>query len=221
MAALRSRCGHYIFALWFLSIFFYSSDVYHTSTHDVALVRIYNACLKCAARGSLEIQDAKNRHLRTIAQLCRAISLQLRHISTIGKKLLNSNISLTCPHNMVNFGALTAEICSGVWGTPANFNGFRILALLLQRCCSLEANQTLHNVWPSPRLVHFVYIFGGSCPLAEVCQVQNSLCIQVLPSPILAALLHGTPAAGISQTLRRGTRNGITELSQRAPPIFG
>jgi len=22
MAALRSRCGHYIFALWFLSIFF-------------------------------------------------------------------------------------------------------------------------------------------------------------------------------------------------------
>jgi len=53
MAALRSRCVHYIFALWFLSIFlsfylFYSSpnlsrrrlDVYHTSTHGVALVRI-------------------------------------------------------------------------------------------------------------------------------------------------------------------------------------
>ena len=38
---------------------------------------------------------------------------------------------------------------------------------------------------------------------------------------ILAALLHGTPAAGVRQTLRRGTRNGITELSQRAPPIFG
>jgi len=34
-------------------------DVYHTSTHDVALVRISNACLKCAARGSLKIQDAK------------------------------------------------------------------------------------------------------------------------------------------------------------------
>jgi len=37
----------------------------------------------------------------------------------------------------------------------------------------------------------------------------------------VAALLHGTPAAGVSQTLRHGTRNGITELSQRAPPIFG
>jgi len=30
---------------------------------------------------------AKNRHLGTIAQLCRAISWQLRHVSTIGKKL--------------------------------------------------------------------------------------------------------------------------------------
>jgi len=28
-------------------------------------------------------------------------------------------------------------------------------------------------------------------------------------------------SSGISQPLRRGTRNGITELSQRAPPIFG
>jgi len=34
-------------------------------------------------------------------------------------------------------------------------------------------------------------------------------------------LLHSTPAMGIGQTLRRGTRNGIMELSQRAPPIFG
>jgi len=25
---------------------------------------------------------------------------------------------------MVNFGLLTAEISSGVWGTPANFTGF-------------------------------------------------------------------------------------------------
>jgi len=32
---------------------------YHTSIHDVALVRIYNAGLKCGARGSLKIQDAK------------------------------------------------------------------------------------------------------------------------------------------------------------------
>ena len=48
------------------------------------------------------------------------------------ENLLNSNTSSTCPDNMVNFGLLTAEICWGVWGTPANFNGFRVLAALLQ-----------------------------------------------------------------------------------------
>jgi len=32
---------------------------------------------------------------------------------------------------MVNFGPLAAEIVSLVWGTPANFNGFRLLAALL------------------------------------------------------------------------------------------
>jgi len=47
------------------------------------------------------------------------------------KNLLSSNISSTCPHNMVNFGPLAAEIVSLVWGTPANFNGFCALAALL------------------------------------------------------------------------------------------
>ena len=49
IVALWNRAEHYIFALCFLSsVFFLSSpnlsgrtlDVYHTSTHDVALVRI-------------------------------------------------------------------------------------------------------------------------------------------------------------------------------------
>jgi len=58
----------------------------------------------------------KNRHLGNIAQLCRAISSQLRHVSAIGKHMLSSNISSTRDHNMVNFGPLAAEIVSGVWG---------------------------------------------------------------------------------------------------------
>jgi len=89
----------------------------------------------------------KNRRLSTIAQLCQAVSSELRHLSTVGKNLLNSNISPTCPHNMVNFGPLAAEIGSLVWGTPENFNGFRVLARLLQRHLSTEANQTLHDGW--------------------------------------------------------------------------
>jgi len=72
---------------------------------------------------------------------------------------------------MVNFGALAAEIGPVVWGTPANFNGFRVFALLLQRRHSTEANQTLHDVWPLPGLVHYIYIFGSCCPITDTVQV--------------------------------------------------
>jgi len=37
---------------------------------------------------------AKNRHLGTIAQLCRAVSSQLRHVSTIGKKTVKQQYLL-------------------------------------------------------------------------------------------------------------------------------
>jgi len=36
------------------------------------------------------------------------------HINNREKNLLNSNVFPTCPHNMVNFGLLAAEICSRV-----------------------------------------------------------------------------------------------------------
>ena len=59
---------------------------------------------------------------------------------------------------------MAAEIGSVVWGTPANFNWFRVLASLLQRRRSTEANQTLYDAWPSPGLVHYIYIFRGLLP---------------------------------------------------------
>ena len=105
MAALSNRTGCCMQAiLWFLLLFLSSSstlfsspnlsghrlDVYHTSESGAGLVRIYNAGLKCAACGSLEIQDTKNRHFGTIAQLCRAISSEIRHVSTIEEKLVNT-----------------------------------------------------------------------------------------------------------------------------------
>jgi len=53
---------------------------------------------KCTARGWLEIQDAKmmqkNRHLWTIAQLCRAVYSQPTHVSTTGKKLVKQQYFL-------------------------------------------------------------------------------------------------------------------------------
>ena len=58
----------------------------------------------------------------------------------MGKKL-----SPICPHNMMNFGPLAAEIDPVVWGTPANFNGFRVLAALLHGTRVLAVTQTLQR----------------------------------------------------------------------------
>ena len=55
--------------------------------------------------------------------------------------MLSSNISSTCPHNMVNFGPLVAEIVSLVWGTPANFNGFGVFAALLHGILASSGRQ--------------------------------------------------------------------------------
>ena len=141
-------------------------------------------CTRLAANTGRK--KSPSRHHRT--NLSGHIFVTKACVDNRKKNLLSSNISATFPHNMMNFGPLAAEIVSLVWGTPANFKGFRFLAALLHRRRSPEANQTSHNVWPSPGLAHYIYIFGGSCPLTEFCPVQNSLYVQVLRFPTLAAL---------------------------------
>jgi len=61
------------------------------------------------------------------------------------KKILSSNISSTRSHNTVNFGPLAAEVDPVVWGTPVNFNGFRVLAALLHGTPVLGVSQTLRR----------------------------------------------------------------------------
>jgi len=57
--------------------------------------------LHAVAGNTARTSDPKNRHLGTIAQLCWAVSSQLKHVSTIGEIMLSSNASSTCPRNMV------------------------------------------------------------------------------------------------------------------------
>jgi len=121
---------------FFLSIclsFFYSSpnlsghrlDIYHTSTHGVALVpwelRMHPSNVLHAARWKYRTQE-----IAICAPSHNFLGLYLRNWGTYrqAEKLLNSNIRPMCLYNMVNFGTPRAEICWRVWGTPANFNGF-------------------------------------------------------------------------------------------------
>jgi len=88
------------------------------------------------------------------------------------KNLLNSNIASTCSHNMVNFGSLAADITLPVWGTPD------IVLRRSTKLCTMFGRL----------LGCYIYIFGGSCPLMEFYQVQNSLC------PNLAFYIGGISA---------------------------
>ena len=144
MAALCNReaiiflpCDFYLSISIFLSSFFFSSP--NLGGHRLDLYHIYfytwrgpSANLECRsemcctrlAGNTGRKKVAKNRHLGTIPQLCRAISSQLRHISTLGKNLLSSNMSSTYSHNMANFDPLAAEIDPVVWAPLQISTGF-------------------------------------------------------------------------------------------------
>jgi len=74
-----------------------------------------------------------------------AISSQLRHVSTIGKKLVKQQYLLHMFSQYGELGPLTAEICSGVLGTPTNVSGFRVLAALLHGTLVVGVSQTLRH----------------------------------------------------------------------------
>jgi len=112
-------------------------DVYHTSTHGVALVRIYNAGLKCAARARLARsagakKSPKIRRLGTIVQLCRTISSQL----VVKQQCL--------PHMSSHYGELRPtngwDLLASL-GYPCKFQ-FRVLAALLHGTLVVVVRQT-------------------------------------------------------------------------------
>jgi len=76
---------------------------------------------------------------------------------------------------MVNVGPLTAEIVSLVWGTPANFNGFRVLVALLQGTLVVGVSQTLRR-WTEgathSSLFFFVFRIRSNTTLLALC-VKN------------------------------------------------
>ena len=172
MVALCNRADHYIFALWFLSSFFSSPnlsgrrlDVYHTSTHGVALVRIEcmsEICCMRLAENTGRKKVAKNRHLRTIAQICRAISSQLRHISTVGKKLVKQQYVLHMSHNMVNFAATSGWDRSGSLRHPCKFQRVSHLDSVPARRLVVGISQTLRR-WTEGA----TYVWQGDHPVGH------------------------------------------------------
>jgi len=116
----------------------------------------------------MKIQNAKTRQNSPSGHHCTTLSGCIfateACINSQKKTCLTAVSPPDAPHNMANFGPLTAEIDLPVWGTKANFNGFRASCF---RYCSDVAHRRptkLHDVWASPGLVHYIYIFGDSSP---------------------------------------------------------
>ena len=90
-----SFCGFFFFFLFFLIFFFASSYrlqigclpyFYTWSGLSANLECRSEMCCTRLAENTGRKKIVKNRHLGTIAQPCRAVSSQLRHVSTIGNK---------------------------------------------------------------------------------------------------------------------------------------
>ena len=61
--------------------------------------------------------------------------------------------------------------------------------------------------------MYIIYIFRGSYPPPPILPGAKFTFRSSLAFSYIGSLLHNTRAVGVSQTLRRGTRKGIAELS--------
>ena len=153
MAALHSRCRHYIFVLFFLSFFFFVFPRLISAVGDWMLYFYtwcgLNANLECRSEmccmrlaGNAGPKKSQSEHL------CTNLS---GHIFATKARIDNQKklVKQQClPHMSSQYGELSplaAEICWRVSGTPANFNGFRILAALLHGTLVVGVSQTLRH----------------------------------------------------------------------------
>jgi len=172
LAALHSRCRHYILQLWFLSSppFFLIYSQRCTDWMSIILphmmwpycefrMQVWNVLHTAHWKYSTQ-KNAKNGHLCTIAQLCQALIFTTKACNVIRKKNLLDQYLLHMSSQYAGLSPLMAGIDWWVWGTPSTFSGFHALASLLHRRRSTEVNRTLHDVWPSPGLVHHIHFWG-------------------------------------------------------------
>jgi len=119
-------------------------------------------------------------HLGTIAQLCRAMSLQLRHVSTIGKKLIKQHYLLQMSPQYYELRPTNGWDQLASWGHPSKFQRVSRFGFVTT-ATSLTGGQPnlawcLAVSWAGTLFIHF----WGCCPLTEFLQVQNSLYIPSL-----------------------------------------
>ena len=119
----------------------------------------------------------KNRHLRTIAHICRAESSQRRHVSTIGKNVLNSDMFVSW---LLQFAATIAQLSPTVTETnvhclnhvnSASSGRLIVISMLSSSATSQRLTLTLPDHCLRPYYVEST----GSRPITEVKQRRARL----------------------------------------------
>ena len=129
----------------------------------------------------IENTGRKNRHSGTIRQLCRAISLQLRHVSTIGKKLVKQQCLLCMSSQLTQYGELQPNSGSDRFvslGHPCKFHR-------VSRLRSVTARRHLYSAGRPSRwaLVHIIVLsvfvhmlcYGSFLSLLRAPRLDSSL----------------------------------------------
>jgi len=154
MVALWNRADHYIFPCGFFPSFFFFHRLISSVGDWMSAIIPHMVWPQCEFRMQVwnVLHAARWKYRTQKIAICppsyNFVGLYLRNEGTYRqseKNLLSSDISSRCPHNMVNFSLLAAEIGWRLWGTPANFNGFHVLAALLHGSQVVGVSQTLRH----------------------------------------------------------------------------
>jgi len=223
MAAMRRRCGHSILPLWFLLSSFFLFIAY-TQPSQIGYLPYFHTW--CGLSANLECTSemcctwlAENRPTGRKNRLKFAIwppSHNILGCIFTAKALTDSRKNLVKQHYLLHVSSQYGEL----WPT----NGWdRFVSLghppqqistgfACWRRRSTEVNQTLHDVWPTPGLVDYICTFSGAVARNRI---RPGAKFTLHPS---LALLRGSRAVGVSQTLLHGifTRQGGHPFRHRA-----
>ena len=115
-------------------------------------------CMRLARNTGCK-NNAKMRHLRTISQLCRAMSSQLRHVSTIGEKVVMQQYLL---HMSLQYGELQPTNGWNLLASLGHPNKFQRVSRFgfVTACLSLTRGQPnfarcLAISWVATLYIHF------------------------------------------------------------------
>jgi len=163
MAAVHSRCGHYIFVLWFLFFFLLFFHRWVSVITDWMSTILPHVMWKdgmsevCCTQltENTGCKESPSGHHRTTLSSCIFVT---KACICNRKKLLNSNISSTHPYNMANFDHSATN--GWDWFRNAEFGAYFLCSCSLPNFISILSPITIQFVMATLwyRAGHYIFV---------------------------------------------------------------